>query len=122
MNQRKIFHRFVKGSGIYLMTLLAKKILGCKELKTFWNSNGKQNTIFHSRSNSLLLKQRGLLFDNEQAVLLFRKHKLPLHPTYCQIEVIEVAQFFHLSCHGSYDISSEHYFSFGLITKIFLSH
>jgi hypothetical protein len=35
---------------------------------------------------------------------------------------IVVVQFFHLSCHGSYDILSEHYFSFGLITKIFLSH
>ena len=120
MNQRKIFLRFVKGSGIYLMTFLAKKILGCKDLKTFWNSNGKQNTIFYSRSNSLLLKQRGLLFDNEQAAPLFRKHKLLLHPVYCQTEVIVVVQFFHLSCHENYDISSEHYFSFGLITKIFL--
>jgi abortive infection bacteriophage resistance protein len=62
------------------MTFLAKKILGCKDLKTFWNSNGKQNTFFLSRSNSLLLKQRGLIFDNEQAALLFRKHKL-LHFT-----------------------------------------
>ena len=122
MNQRKIFLRFVSGSGIYLETFLSKKILGCKDLKTFWNSYGKQNTIFHSKSNSLLLKQRGLLFDNEQAAPLFRKHKLLLQPTYCQTDVIVVVQFFHLSCHGRYDISSEHYFSFGLITKIFLSH
>jgi len=102
------------------MTFLAKKILGCKDLKTFWNSNGKQNTFFLSRSNSLLLKQRGLIFDNEQAALLFRKHKLLLQSPYCKTDIIVVVQFFHLSCHGSYDISSEHYFSFGLITKIFL--
>lgn len=67
-----------------------------------------------------LLKLRGLLFNDEQSALLFRKPKLLLHPAYCQTDVIEVAQFFHLSCHGSYDILSEHYFSFGLITKIFL--
>jgi len=120
MNQRKIFLRFVNGRGVYLMTFLSKKILGCKDLKTFWNSNGKQNTFFLSRSNSLLLKQRGLIFDNEQAALLFRKHKLLLQSPYCKTDIIVVVQFFHLSCHGSYDISSEHYFSFGLITKIFL--
>ena len=50
MNQRKILHRFIKGSGVNLMTFIAKKILGCKDLKTFWNCYGKQNTIFHNRS------------------------------------------------------------------------
>jgi hypothetical protein len=40
------------------MTILAKKILGCKDLKTFWNSNGKQNTIFHSRSKGLVETMR----------------------------------------------------------------
>jgi len=49
-----------QGQRVYLMTFLAKKILGCKDLKTFWNSNGKNTPSSKSDYWFCLFKSHGL--------------------------------------------------------------